>query len=142
MEEEEKKEIIVENQEIKSESDDNLKIANDVVASIAGVAVSEVEGVASMAGGITEIFGKKGLTRGIKVEVGEKETKIDVNIIVEYGVRIPDVAFEIQNRVKKSVETMTGLNVSSVNIHIQGINIEEKRGAEAEEIKEEEKKEE
>ena len=52
---------------------------------------------------------------------------IDVNIVVEYGVRIPDVAFEIQNRVKKSVETMTGLSVSSVNIHIQGINIPEKR---------------
>ena len=80
-----------------------------------------------MAGGITEIFGKKGLTKGIKVEVGEKETKIDVNIIVEYGARIPDVAFEIQNRVKKAVETMTGLKVANVNIHIQGINIPEKR---------------
>ena len=61
------------------------------------------------------------------VNVEEKEVKIDVNIIVEYGVRIPDVAFEIQNRVKKAVETMTGLSVSSVNIHIQGINIAEKR---------------
>ena len=80
-----------------------------------------------MAGGITEIFGKKSLTKGIKAEVGEKDTKIDVNIIVEYGVRIPDVAFEIQNRVKKAVETMTGLKVSNVNIHIQGINIAEKR---------------
>jgi len=109
-----------------------IKIADDVVAVIAGVAVSEVPGVADMAGGfaggITEVLsGKKNLAKGIKVEVGEKETKIDVNIIVEYGVRIPDVAFEIQNRVKKAVETMTGLNVSSVNIHIQGINIAEKR---------------
>ena len=116
--------------EIVSGNDENIKIANDVVASIAGVAVSEVSGVYSMAGGITEIFGKKGLAKGIKVEVGEKETKIDVNIIVEYGVRIPDVAFEIQNRVKKAVETMTGLIVSSVNIHIQGINIAEKRSEE------------
>jgi len=113
--------------EIVTENDESIKIANDVVASIAGVAVSEVPGVYGMAGGITEIFGKKGLSKGIKVEVGEKDTKIDVNIIVEYGVRIPDVAFEIQNRVKKAVETMTGLNVSSVNIHIQGINIAEKR---------------
>ena len=86
-----------------------------------------------MAGGITEIFGKKGLTKGIKVEVGEKETKIDVNIIVEYGARIPDVAFEIQNRVKKAVETMTGLKVANVNIHIQGINIPEKRSEEPDE---------
>ena len=120
------------NNEIATENDEGIKIANDVVASIAGVAVSEVPGVYGMAGGISEIFGKKGLAKGIKVEVGEKETKIDVNIIVEYGVRIPDVAFEIQNRVKKAVETMTGLNVSSVNIHIQGINIAEKRSAEEE----------
>lgn len=113
--------------EVSTQSDENIKIADDVVASIAGVAVSEVQGVYGMAGGLSEIFSKKGLAKGIKVEVGEKDTKIDVNIIVEYGVRIPDVAFEIQNRVKKAVETMTGLNVSSVNIHIQGINIAEKR---------------
>lgn len=128
---EEEKDINEEDKtEITTGNDENIKIANDVVASIAGVAVSEVQGVYSMAGGITEIFGKKGLAKGIKVEVGEKDTKIDVNIIVEYGVRIPDVAFEIQNRVKKAVETMTGLNVASVNIHIQGINIAEKRTVE------------
>ena len=130
--EEEKNLSTEENVEIVAENDESIKIANDVVASIAGVAVSEVPGVYAMAGGITEIFGKKGLAKGIKVEVGEKDTKIDVNIIVEYGVRIPDVAFEIQNRVKKAVETMTGLNVSSVNIHIQGINIAEKRSEETE----------
>src|SRR5574344_2542914 len=105
----------------------NIKIADDVVAVIAGIAVSEVPGVCDMAGGfaggITEVLsGKKNLAKGIKVEVGEKDTKIDVNIIVEYGVRIPDVAFEIQNRVKKAVETMTGLTVSSVNIHVQGVS--------------------
>lgn len=122
-----------EENEITSSDNTGIKISNDVVASIAGVAVSEVPGVYGMAGGITEIFGKKGLTKGIKVEVGEKETKIDVNIIVEYGARIPDVAFEIQNRVKKAVETMTGLKVANVNIHIQGINIPEKRSEEPEE---------
>lgn len=131
---EEEKDINIESEEtVITDQDESIKIANDVVASIAGVAVSEVPGVYGMAGGITEIFGKKGLTRGIKVEVGEKETKIDVNIIVEYGARIPDVAFEIQNRVKKAVETMTGLNVSSVNIHIQGINIENKNNEEMQE---------
>lgn len=123
-----------------SESTDNneIKIADDVVAVIAGVAVSEVSGVAEMAGGfaggITEVLsGKKNLAKGIKVEVGDKETKIDVNIIVEYGVRIPDVAFEIQNRVKKAVETMTGLKVLEVNVHVQGVattTVEEKEVSE------------
>lgn len=110
-----------------SNSLDEIKIADDVVAVIAGVAVSEVTGVAGMAGGfaggISEVFsGKKNLAKGIKVEVGEKETKIDVNIIVEYGARIPDVAFAIQNRVKKAVESMTGLKVIAVNVHVQGVS--------------------
>ena len=118
-----------ENVEIQEEvrDENGIKIADDVVAVIAGVAVSEVPGVYSMAGGfaggITEVLsGKKNMSKGIKVEVGEKETKIDVNIIVEYGTRIPDVAFEIQNRVKKAVETMTGLKVVEVNVHVQGVN--------------------
>ena len=77
------------------------------------------------AGGISEVLsGKKNVSKGIKVETGEKETKIDVNIIVEYGVRIPDVAFEIQNKVKKAVESMTGLKVVEVNVHIQGVSTE------------------
>ena len=130
-----------ENPEIVASENEGIKISNDVVASIAGVAVSEVQGVYSMAGGIaggiSEVFGgKKNLAKGIKVEVGEKETKIDVNIIVEYGVRIPDVAFEIQGRVKKAVETMTGLKVSGVNIHVQGIKTNNLN--EVKEIKEEE----
>lgn len=135
------KEEIVESGEIALSSDNNeIKIADDVVAVIAGVAVSEVPGVAEMAGGfaggITEVLsGKKNLAKGIKVEVGEKDTKVDVNIIVEYGVRIPDVAFEIQNRVKKAVETMTGLNVVEVNVHVQGVNTDSK---EEEETKTEE----
>ena len=118
-------------EEVSLQNDQNngIQISNDVVAVIAGVAVSEVPGVSSMAGGfaggITEVLsGKKNLSKGIKVEVGEKETKIDVNIIVEYGTRIPDVAFEIQNRVKKAVETMTGLTVVEVNVHVQGVNTE------------------
>ncbi len=113
-------------------SSENIQIADDVVAVIAGKAVSEVAGVAGMAGGfaggITEVLsGKKNLSKGIKVEIGEKEAKIDINIIVEYGVRIPDVAFEIQNRVKRAVETMTGLNVSSVNVHVQGVKTTEEK---------------
>ena len=114
-------------EEVALESNNNIKIADDVIAVIAGAAASEVPGVASMAGGfaggISEVFsGKKNFAKGIKVEAGEKETRIDVNIIVEYGVRIPDVAFEIQNRVKKAVEGMTGLKVVDVNVHVQGVN--------------------
>lgn len=121
---------------IEAKDDSNgIKISDDVVAVIAGVAVSEVPGVSGMAGGfaggISEVLsGKKNMSKGIKVEVGEKETKIDVNIIVEYGTRIPDVAFEIQNRVKKAVETMTGLNVVEVNVHVQGVNTDSKEEAE------------
>ena len=118
----ENEEIVELDNEIKTEND-TIKISDDVVAVIAGVAVSEVPGVAGMAGGfaggISEVFsGKKNLAKGIKVEIDEKDVKIDVNIIVEYGSRIPDVAFEIQTRVKKAVESMTGLNVEEVNVHL------------------------
>ncbi len=122
-----KEEEIVEIEgEIKTENE-GIKISNDVVAVIAGVAVSEVPGVSGMsggfAGGISEVLsGKKNLAKGIKVEVEENIAKIDVNIIVEYGSRIPDVAYEIQNRVKKAVESMTGLIVEEVNVHVQGVN--------------------
>ena len=113
------------------EDNSNIRIADDVVAVIAGVAVSEVPGVAEMsggfAGGISEVLsGKKNLSKGIKVESSEKQTKIDVNIIVEYGIRIPDVAFEIQNRVKKAVESMTGLKVTQINVNVQGVNTDNK----------------
>ena len=135
---EEKKDEIVEIEENTEGTNDGIKISNDVVAVIAGVAVSEVPGVASMSGGISEVLsGKKNLSKGIKVDAGEKEVKIDVNIIVEYGSRIPDVAFEIQNRVKKSVENMTGLKVSEVNVHVQGVRTEkeENNNEESEEQK-------
>ena len=106
------------------EGNDTIKIANEAVATYAGIAVSEVSGVYGMAGGfaLSAISGKKNYTKGIKVDVGEKDAKIDVNIIVEYGARIPEVAFEIQTRVKKAVENMTGLKVLEVNVHVQGVH--------------------
>ena len=120
-----------ENKKAETENSENtengIEISNDVIAVIAGVAVSEVQGVASMsggfAGGITEVLsGKKNMAKGIKVDKTENTAKIDVNIIVEYGSRIPDVAFEIQNRLKKSVESMTGFKVEEVNVHVQGVD--------------------
>lgn len=102
-----------------------VKISEEVVAIIAGLAAGEVQGVVGtsggIAGGIAEILGRKNLTKGVKVEVGEKEAAIDLYIIVEYGCRIPEVSWEIQERVKKEVESMTGLRVVEVNIHIQGV---------------------
>lgn len=125
------------------ETGSEIKIADDVISVIAGMAVSEVQGVYGMAkgfaGGITEaLSGKKNYSKGIKVDADEKNAKIDVNIIVEYGVRIPDVAFEIQGKVKKSVETMTGLKVSEVNVHIQGVHTNNVAGQEPEEESENE----
>ena len=130
MKEEKKENLEEKNNEVVAEEieeNEGIEISGDVIAVIAGVAVSEVQGVASMsggfAGGITEVLsGKKNLAKGIKVDKTDDVVKIDVNIIVEYGSRIPDVAFEIQNRVKKSVENMTGLKVEEVNVHVQGVN--------------------
>lgn len=104
----------------------NIEISNDVVAVIAGMAASDVPGVAEMAGGfaggISEVLsGKRNKAKGIKVDIDGKKAIIDVNIIVEYGTRIPDVAFEIQKRVKKAVENMTGFTTTEVNVHVQGV---------------------
>ena len=133
MEEQNIEEVKIEEQVNSEETaTEEIQIADDVISIIAGKAVSEVSGVAGMAGGfaggISEVLsGKKNLSKGIKVDVVEKQVKVDVNIIVEYGVRIPDVAFEIQNRVKKAVEAMTGLKVLSVNVHVQGISTTEEK---------------
>jgi uncharacterized alkaline shock family protein YloU len=111
-----------------SEDYGKVTFADEVVAIIAGLAAMEIEGVAAMsggiAGGIVEKLGRKNLAKGVKVEVGEKEAAIDLFIIVDYGIRIPELAWNVQENVKKAVENMTGLNVIEVNIHIQGVNFE------------------
>ncbi len=105
----------------------SIKIANEVVAIIAGLAATEVDGVAGMSGGITggitEMLGMKNLSKGVKVEVGEKESAIDIYVVVEYGSNITEVATLVQENVKETVETMTGLRVIEVNVHVQGVNI-------------------
>lgn len=102
-----------------------IRIADDVVGVIAGMAATEVVGVAGMSGGIgggiAEMLGRKNLSKGVKVEVGEKEAAIDLFVIVEFGVRIPDVASQIQMNVKRAIEGMTGLSVVEVNVHVQGV---------------------
>ena len=108
----------------------SIRIADEVISVIAGLAATEVEGVASMsgtiAGGIAEALGMRSLSKGIKVEAGLEETSIDIFIIVRYGARIPDVAWEIQENVKKAVENMTGLRVLQVNVHVQGVSFPQK----------------
>ena len=111
----------------REEQNGSVSFANDVIATIAGLATIEVEGVAGMSGGfsggLAELLGRKNLTKGVKVEVGNEECAIDVSIVVEYGVEIPLVSGKIQANVKKAVETMTGLRVVEINIHIQGVHI-------------------
>ena len=113
--------------DVVSESDINdINISEEVVATIAGIAAQEVKGVSSMnASGIGEMLGVK--TKGVKVQVGEKDTIVDINLTVEYGSRIPDIAWEVQNKVKTQVESMTGLNVAAVNVHVQGVNMPKKK---------------
>jgi len=110
---------------IESGSLGSLKIANEVVAVIAGLAATEVSGVAGMSGGIVggiaEMLGRKNLSKGVKVEVGEKEAAVDIYLIVEYGSYIPQVAENVQANVKKSIENMTGLSVVEVNVYVQGV---------------------
>lgn len=105
-----------------------IKIANEVVAIISGLAATEVEGVAGMsggiAGGIADMLGRKNLSKGVKVEVGDSETSVDIFVIVDYGSSIPDVAWNIQDNVRKAIESMTGLNAVEINVHVQGVDFE------------------
>ena len=104
-----------------------ITYADDVIAIIAGLAATEVKGVASMSTGLvedlTQAFGKKNMSKGVKVEVGSEEAAIDVYLMLEYGVKLIDVTSEVQSNVKKAIETMTGLRVVEVNVYVQGISI-------------------
>ncbi len=105
----------------------SVKIADDVVAMIAGIAATEVKGVAAMAGNVTnELMSKvgvKNLKKGVKVEVLNKVVKVDLALIMEYGYNIPATSQKVQERVKSAIENMTGLEVSDVNIRIAGVNM-------------------
>lgn len=126
----EKKEI-VEDIDNNVEIDTNLNISEDVIGIIAGLAASEVEGIAGMTlgfvDGINQILGgNKKYSKGVKIELEGKRVTIDLYVNVKYGVRIPDIAWAAQNAVKSSVENMTGLDVVAVNINVQGITFDKK----------------
>ena len=108
---------------------EGIRISDEVVGIIAGIAASEVQGVASMSGGLTagisEAIGRRNLSKGIKVNIQGTDCSLDVHVLVHYGARIPDVALEVQKAVKSAVESMTGLSVNRVNVHVQGIQFSE-----------------
>ena len=111
-----------------------IRIADEVVSTVAGIAAAEVEGVASLSGGwgtaLAEKLGKKNLGKGIKVEVVDASTSIDISIVVKFGYPIPEVAGTVQQEVKQSVETMTGLNVKAVNVNVIAVDIKKEEPVE------------
>lgn len=111
-------------------NDENIgtvQIADDVVAMIASLAATEVDGVSAMAGNITNELmsrvGVKTLTKGVKVDVTGDNVRVDLAVTMEYGYNIPATCGQVQNKVKNAIENMTGLNCNDVNIRIAGINI-------------------
>lgn len=105
-----------------------VQIADEVVATIAGLAATEVEGVAAMSSNITKELvsklGMKHLSKGVKIEVNQDSVAVDLSLTLEYGYSIPNTSRQVQEKVKSAIENMTGLTVSEVNIRISGVNIE------------------
>ena len=109
-----------------------ITYANEVIATIAGVAANEIDGIAGMcvSGGFSEILGRnRTITKGVKVEVGSQEAAVDLYIVVEYGQPIQKVAAEVQENVRKALESLTGLHVVRVDVHVQGVSFEKEKKA-------------
>lgn len=107
-----------------------VNISDEVIAAIASAAATSVQGVAAMTGSIVgsiggAILGRRNLTKGVRVSSGENDVVLDLYLSVKYGARIPEVAYKVQESVKRSVEGMTELKVAQVNIHVQGVSFSE-----------------
>ena len=115
-----------------------VSFATEVVATIAGLAATEVDGVASMispAAGLADVFSRKSnrnLTKGVRIDLEDNRVSVDITITVDYGSPVPDVARNIQENVKKAIETMSGLDVKNVDVHVTGISFEREQRANAE----------
>ncbi len=115
-----------------------VSFATEVVATIAGLAATEVEGVASMSsqnGGLADMFSRKNtrnFTKGVRIDLDGNKVTVDITIVVEYGSPVPDVARSIQENVKKAIETMSGLDVHAVDVHVSGVSFEREQRANAE----------
>ncbi|MDQ0059552.1 Asp23/Gls24 family envelope stress response protein [Paenibacillus harenae] len=116
-----------------------IRISDDVVATIAGLAALETPGIAAMSGGISEGLAKrlsgKNVQKGVSVEVGQVEAAIDLRIIVHYGIPIQEVCRQLQLNVRESVENMTGLHVVEVNVKVEGVAFKEDELEEAQRLK-------
>ena len=115
-----------------------VSFATEVVATIAGLAATEVEGVASMSSqssGFADMFSRKNsrnFTKGVRIDLDDNKVTVDITIVVEYGSPVPDVARSIQENVKKAIETMSGLDVHAVDVHVAGVSFEREQKAVAE----------
>ena len=125
--------------------DGTVSFATDVVATIAGLAATEVEGVSSMSSpssGLADMFSRRStrnFTKGVRVDLDGNMVTVDITIVVEYGSPVPDVARGIQENVKKAIETMSGLTVHSVDVHVSGVSFEREQRA-AKELDEQQRK--
>lgn len=104
----------------------DVKISEEVISTIAGVAATEVDGVVELSGSVVEglaskLGSKKSKSKGIKVEMSDEGTSVDVYIVINYGTKIPDLAWAIQENVKNNIENITGLTVLKVDVHIEGV---------------------
>lgn len=111
--------------DMRREASGSVRISNEVVGAIASTAATEIEGVADRGAAGSGLAGFLGKNRGVKVEVGEREAAVDLYLVMKYGHFLPDVAAAVQENVKKAIESMTGLRVVEVNVHIQGVQFEE-----------------
>ena len=113
---------------IGTETTSNVKISDDAIAAIAALAATDIEGVASMAGNLTNELiarlGVKNLSKGVKISMADEKLLVDLSLNVEYGYSIPDVCAKVREKVKSQVENMTGLEVSEISIHIAGVNVD------------------
>ena len=113
-----------------NDSTGTITYANEVIAIIAGVAANEIEGVAGMCSGgsITDVFNRnKNITKGVRVELGTEEAAVDIYLIIEYGTPIQTAASNVQENVRKAIESMTGLHVVRVDVHVQGVSFEKEQ---------------
>ena len=129
--------------EVKGADNGKIIFADDVIATIAALAAADVQGVASMSGGVVEgltgMLGKKNLTKGVKVEVGTEEAAVDISVNVRYGFAIQEVCQNLQNAIKNAIETMTGLRVVEVNVYVQSVVFEKPAEPEPEKKEKKEK---
>ena len=125
-----KKEELPVNADVDLQNGGTITYANEVISTIAGVAANEIDGIAGMciSGGLSDIIGRnRSVTRGVKVDIGSEEASFDLYVIVEYGQPIQKVCHDVQENVRKAIESMTGLHVVRVDVHVQGVSFEKEK---------------